>query len=266
MSGWWCQTLVIGSAMYSANAPGAVDADALGVRAQVAAAGHAVAAAPADDVALAADDVAGREVVDVRADLDHLADELVADHQRRPGSSSAPRRPSRRCAGRCRRCRSGRTRISTSLIPISGSGTSSSHSPGSAWAFTSARIRAARRLVGRVRGHVDDLAFVSAEETAALVRTGDATPREVVEAALRRIEALDPALNAFIEVDGERALAEADAVVPGRRARRSRASRSRSRATRRSRAGSSTTARASSPASAPITRPTWCGGCARRAS
>ena len=33
------------------------------------------------------------------------------------------------------------TRISTSLIPTSGSGTSSSHSPGSAWAFTSARIR-----------------------------------------------------------------------------------------------------------------------------
>ena len=62
---------------------------------------------------------------------------------------------------------------------------------------------------------MDDLAFVSAEETAALVRTGDASPREVVEAALRRIEALDPALNAFIEVDGERALAEADAVVPG---------------------------------------------------
>ena len=62
---------------------------------------------------------------------------------------------------------------------------------------------------------MDDLAFVSAEETAALVRTGDATPREVVEAALRRIEALEPALNAFIEVDGERALAEADGVVPG---------------------------------------------------
>ena len=62
---------------------------------------------------------------------------------------------------------------------------------------------------------VDDLAFVSAEETAALVRTGDATPREVVEAALRRIEALEPALNAFIEIDGERALAEADGVVPG---------------------------------------------------
>jgi aspartyl-tRNA(Asn)/glutamyl-tRNA(Gln) amidotransferase subunit A len=39
-----------------------------------------------------------------------------------------------------------------------------------------------------------------------------------VEAALRRIEALDPALNAFIEVDAEKALAAADAVVPGDRA------------------------------------------------
>ena len=62
---------------------------------------------------------------------------------------------------------------------------------------------------------MDDLAFASAAETAALVRTGDATAREVVEAALRRIEALDPALNAFIEIDGERALAAADAVTPG---------------------------------------------------
>ena len=62
---------------------------------------------------------------------------------------------------------------------------------------------------------MDDLAFASAEETAALVRAGGATAREVVEAALRRIEALDGDLNAFIEVDGERALAAADAVQPG---------------------------------------------------
>ena len=46
---------------------------------------------------------------------------------------------------------------------------------------------------------VDDLAFVSAAETAALVRTGGASAREVVEAALRRIEALDGRVNAFIE-------------------------------------------------------------------
>ena len=62
---------------------------------------------------------------------------------------------------------------------------------------------------------MDDLAFASAEETAALVRTGAASAREVVEAALRRIEALDPRINAFTEVDGERALEAADAVKPG---------------------------------------------------
>src|SRR3954466_10444249 len=62
---------------------------------------------------------------------------------------------------------------------------------------------------------MDDTPFTSATELAALVRTGGASPREVVEAALRRIEALDPELNAFIEVDGERALAAADAVTPG---------------------------------------------------
>ena len=59
---------------------------------------------------------------------------------------------------------------------------------------------------------MDDLAFASAAETAALVRAGGASAREVVEAALRRIEALEPALNAFIELDGERALADAEAV------------------------------------------------------
>src|SRR3954470_13527654 len=62
---------------------------------------------------------------------------------------------------------------------------------------------------------MDDTAFLPAVDLAALVRAGTASAREVVEAALRRIEALDGPLNAFIEVDGERALAAADAVVPG---------------------------------------------------
>ncbi len=61
---------------------GTVDADPLGVLAQVPAAGQAVAAPAADDVALAADDFADVEILDVRADLDDLADELVADHHR----------------------------------------------------------------------------------------------------------------------------------------------------------------------------------------
>ena len=60
----------------------AVDADALRMRAEVAPARHAVAAAPADQMPLAADEIAGMKVVDVSADLDDLADELVPDHQR----------------------------------------------------------------------------------------------------------------------------------------------------------------------------------------
>jgi amidase len=62
---------------------------------------------------------------------------------------------------------------------------------------------------------MDETSFTSAAELAALVRAGGATPREVVEDALRRIEALDGSLNAFIEIDGERALAAADALQPG---------------------------------------------------
>jgi amidase len=62
---------------------------------------------------------------------------------------------------------------------------------------------------------LDDWAFTSAAEQAALVRTGEASPRELVESALRRIEALDPKLNAFIELDGERAVEAAAAVKPG---------------------------------------------------
>src|SRR4051812_36140923 len=62
------------------------------------------------------------------------------------------------------------------------------------------------------RSSVDETAFTSAVEIAELVRSGAAGPREVVETSLRRIEALDPALNAFIEVDGDRALAEAAKV------------------------------------------------------
>ena len=60
-----------------------------------------------------------------------------------------------------------------------------------------------------------DFDFASAVEISALVRSGEASAREVTEAALRRIEALDPALNAFTAVDAERALAAADPVKPG---------------------------------------------------
>ncbi len=60
-----------------------VDADALGPGALHSAAGHAVAAPAADQVAFAADQVADREIRDFLAHRDDLADELVADDERR---------------------------------------------------------------------------------------------------------------------------------------------------------------------------------------
>ena len=52
-------------------------------------------------------------------------------------------------------------------------------------------------------------------ELAGLVRSGEATSRELVEAALARAEATQGTLNAFTTMDAERALAAADAVRPG---------------------------------------------------
>ena len=55
----------------------------------------------------------------------------------------------------------------------------------------------------------------SAVELAALVRAGDLTPRELVEASLRRIDELQPRINAFTHVAHEAALAEAETIGPG---------------------------------------------------
>jgi amidase len=57
-----------------------------------------------------------------------------------------------------------------------------------------------------------DLAFAGPGALAAMVRGGEVTPRELVELSLRRIEALDPGLNAFRVLRAEQALAEADAA------------------------------------------------------
>jgi len=61
---------------------------------------------------------------------------------------------------------------------------------------------------------MDALAYMSAVELAARVRDRSVSPHEVVEASVRRIEAIDPHLGAFVELDAERALAEADAMEP----------------------------------------------------
>jgi amidase len=56
--------------------------------------------------------------------------------------------------------------------------------------------------------HLDGLGM------AALVRSGQASPRELVEAAITRIEAIDPLLNAVIHHQFERARREADGDLP----------------------------------------------------
>ena len=63
-----------------------------------------------------------------------------------------------------------------------------------------------------------DLAFASVARHVELVRSGEATPRELVEACLQRIERLDPELNAFRKVLAERALTDADQATARARA------------------------------------------------
>jgi len=60
-----------------------------------------------------------------------------------------------------------------------------------------------------------DLMFRPASELAGMVRAGEVSSRELVEISLERIEELNPQLNAFVDVDAERALATADEVSSG---------------------------------------------------
>jgi amidase len=60
-----------------------------------------------------------------------------------------------------------------------------------------------------------DLMFRSAGELAAMVRGGEVSARELAQISLGRIEELNPALNAFVQVDEEGALATADAIAAG---------------------------------------------------
>jgi amidase len=55
-----------------------------------------------------------------------------------------------------------------------------------------------------------DLAFAGAARQAELLRAGEVSPRDLVELCLKRIERIDPDLNAFRKVLAERALLEAD--------------------------------------------------------
>ena len=60
-----------------------------------------------------------------------------------------------------------------------------------------------------------DLMTKPVAELAALVRGGELSARESVGAALERIDALDGRINAFVELDGDRAMAAAAEIQPG---------------------------------------------------
>jgi amidase len=62
---------------------------------------------------------------------------------------------------------------------------------------------------------VEELLTKPAGELAALIRTGELKAQELTEASLKRIEALQPTLNAFVHLDPEGALATAEAIGPG---------------------------------------------------
>lgn len=60
-----------------------------------------------------------------------------------------------------------------------------------------------------------DLMFRPATELAELVRSGEVSARELVQASLDRIDAVNGDINAFVDVYADDALAEADAIGPG---------------------------------------------------
>lgn len=63
-----------------------------------------------------------------------------------------------------------------------------------------------------------DLVWLSAVEQARMVRSGEISARELVDAHLRRIDTVNPALNAIVTIEAERAMAAAaaaDAALAG---------------------------------------------------
>ena len=75
------------------------------------------------------------------------------------------------------------------------------------------RSRIAFRSVSEAAA--SELLLRPATELAALVRAGELSARELVEASLRRIDELEPTINAFTHVAHESALAAADGIEPG---------------------------------------------------
>jgi aspartyl-tRNA(Asn)/glutamyl-tRNA(Gln) amidotransferase subunit A len=68
---------------------------------------------------------------------------------------------------------------------------------------------------------VPELHALTAHELRQRISAGEVTAREVTEATLRRIEALDPRVRAFVTVTADTALAQADSIDARRQATRS---------------------------------------------
>ncbi|MFL5820241.1 MAG: amidase [Solirubrobacteraceae bacterium] len=62
---------------------------------------------------------------------------------------------------------------------------------------------------------ISELLFRPATELAEMVRRGEVSARELVDASLEQIERLDPQINAFVHVDADAAREAADAIGPG---------------------------------------------------
>ena len=60
-----------------------------------------------------------------------------------------------------------------------------------------------------------DLCFTPATQLAAAIRQRRLSPVEIMDAVLARIEAVNPQINAFLAVDGERAREAAKAAEAG---------------------------------------------------
>ena len=121
MSGRWCQTLVIGSAMYSANAPGRLTPTPLVCVHRCRRPARQLRQRPQTTWPFAADDVAGLKVVHVGADCRRSRRRTrgrrpsARDGLLRPGVPFVDVQVGAADAGLG-------TRISTSLMPIEGSG------------------------------------------------------------------------------------------------------------------------------------------------
>ena len=107
MPGQWCQTFVTGRTTCSANAPSRLTPSPTVLAQRLQRPARQWRHRPQTTWPSPLTRSPGWRSCDVRADLEDLADELVADDERRLDRPGGPGVPRRRCGGPCRRSRSG---------------------------------------------------------------------------------------------------------------------------------------------------------------